>query len=159
MEVGPLARMLLSGLYNNGISTMDRTIARVLEVMKIIEIMEGLLDRVELLPAKQGVYEIPDIAVGEGLIDTTRGALGHWINIEDSKIKNYGIITPTTWNLSPTDSKGITGIVEKALIGTVIQDVREPVEIGRIVRAFDPCVSCATHVLSDKYPSIKMRIV
>lgn len=34
MEVGPLARMWLSGEYTRGISTMDRTIARVLETKK-----------------------------------------------------------------------------------------------------------------------------
>ncbi|MDD2480939.1 MAG: nickel-dependent hydrogenase large subunit [Lutispora sp.] len=32
MEVGPLARMYMSGDYRRGISAMDRTIARVLEV-------------------------------------------------------------------------------------------------------------------------------
>jgi hydrogenase large subunit len=33
------------------------------------------------------------------------------------------------------------------------------VEIGRIVRTFDPCVSCATHVISDNYAPIEIRIV
>lgn len=159
MEVGPLARMYLSGEYTNGISTMDRTIARVLEVKKIIDIMEGFLDIIELKPSQQNIYEFPKDAKGKGLIDTTRGALGHWVSINNQEIKNYGIITPTTWNLSPTDSKGIKGVIEKALIGTTINNLNNPIEIGRIVRAFDPCVSCATHVFSEGYSPIEIRVV
>ncbi|QUH26397.1 nickel-dependent hydrogenase large subunit [Serpentinicella alkaliphila] len=159
MEVGPLARMWLSGDYTNGISTMDRTIARVLEVRKIIGIMEGLLERMEPKPTKQGRYVFSGESRGKGLIDTTRGSLGHWVATRDEGIVNYEIITPSSWNLSPEDSEGVKGVVEKALIGTAISDLKNPVEIGRIVRSFDPCVSCATHVLSDRYFLIQIRIV
>ena len=72
MEVGPLARMLLSGNYKGGISTMDRTIARVLEANKILEIMEGLLEKMQLQSSEQGEYEIPSLVKGKGLVDTTR---------------------------------------------------------------------------------------
>lgn len=159
MEVGPLARMLLSGNYRGGISTMDRTIARVLEASKIVVIMEGFLEKMQLQASQQGVYEIPNLVQGKGLIDTTRGALGHWISIQEQEIHNYEIITPSSWNLSPEDSIGFKGIVEKALIGSYINDLTNPVEIGRIVRSYDPCVSCATHVLSDRYEPIKIRVV
>ncbi|MBB6218613.1 hydrogenase large subunit [Anaerosolibacter carboniphilus] len=159
METGPLARMWLSGNYSRGISTMDRTIARVLEVKKIIEVMEGLLERIKLQPADQRPYPIPDKALGKGLIDTTRGALGHWISIENKRIKNYELITPSAWNLSPEDSQGVKGTLEKALIGTRIENLNHPVEIGRTVRSFDPCVSCATHIMSDKFDPVKIRVV
>ena len=159
VEVGPLARLYLSGDYTHGISTMDRTIARVLEIKKLIEIMESLLEKITLQPAAQTQYQIPHSSKGVGIIDTTRGTLGHWISIESQRIKNYEIITPTAWNLSPEDDQGVKGVIEYALLGTEIQDLRHPVEIGRIVRSFDPCVSCATHVSSDSYSSIEMRIV
>lgn len=159
MEVGPLARMLLSGNYRGGISTMDRIIARVLEVNKIIEIMGGFLEKMQLQATKQGEYDIPKLAKGKGLIDTSRGALGHWISIQDQQIHNYEIITPSAWNLSPEDSLGFKGVVEEALIGTQINDLSNPVEIGRIVRSFDSCVSCATHVISDRFDPVRIRIV
>ncbi len=159
MEVGPLARMWLSGEYNRGISTMDRTIARVLEVNKIIDIMEGLLEKIRLQPSGQSAYKIPEQAVGRGLIDTTRGALGHWISINNSTIKNYEIITPSAWNLSPEDSNGMKGTVERALIGTRIENETYPVEIGRIVRSFDPCISCATHIVGSKFEPVKIKVI
>ncbi|MCQ1529603.1 nickel-dependent hydrogenase large subunit [Lutispora saccharofermentans] len=159
MEVGPLARMFLSGDYRRGISAMDRTMARVLEIDKIGHIMKALLNRIELKRSSQRIYDIPQSAKGTGLIDTTRGALGHWIAIEDKKISNYDIITPTAWNLSPHDSKGLLGPVEKALAGTRVEDIKNPVELGRIARTFDPCVSCATHVISDEAEPFKIKIV
>ncbi len=159
MEVGPLARMFMSGDYKRGISAMDRTIARVLEIKKIGYIMKALLDRMELKESSQRVYDMPQSARGAGLIDTTRGALGHWVAIEDKKISNYDIITPTAWNLSPHDSKGLLGPVEKALAGTRVEDIKKPVELGRIARTFDPCVSCATHIISDETEPFKIKIV
>ncbi|MDD2362388.1 MAG: nickel-dependent hydrogenase large subunit [Eubacteriales bacterium] len=144
-EVGPLARQWLSGNYRNGISVMDRTIARVLEAGKIVSIMKILLQN--LIPgiSVQQKYTVPEKAGGRGLIDTTRGALGHWINIDSGKIAFYQIITPSAWNLS-TQTGSIKGTAEQAIIGSPVRSINTPVEIGRIIRSFDPCVSCATHV-------------
>lgn len=145
-EVGPLARMWLSGSYRNGISAMDRTLARVLEAKKIADIMLILLNN--LIPGVlvQKEYEIPKSACGAGLIDTTRGALGHWVKIENSLISLYQIITPSAWNLSTRSLDHLPGPGEQAMIGTKIENSDTPVELGRIIRSFDPCISCATHV-------------
>lgn len=145
-EVGPLARLILSGLYENRISAMDRTIARALEAKKIAEIMKLLLQQIIPGVDLQKKYELPESASGRGLVDTTRGALGHWLKIEDKKISFYQIITPSTWDFSTRDENGYRGTAEEALIGTPIQNPEKPAEIGRILRSFDPCMSCATHV-------------
>lgn len=148
-EVGPLARQWLSGEYKNGISTMDRTIARVHEAKKIAEILAILLK--QLIPGVtvQEEYELPNEATGAGLIDTTRGALGHWLKIEDKLLSFYQLITPSAWNLSTRSKDGMKGTCEQALIGTTVNDVENPLELGRIIRSFDPCVSCATHVYTE----------
>ena len=41
-------------------------------------------------------YKMPDKAQGVGLNDVPRGALGHWIQIENKKIKNYQYEGPST---------------------------------------------------------------
>lgn len=147
-EVGPLARLILSGAYDNGISAMDRTIARALEAKKIAQIMKRLLR--EIIPGVdvQKKYTLPETASGRGLVDTTRGALGHWLKIKDKKISFYQIITPSTWDFSTRDHNGYRGTAEEALVGTPIENPDKPAEIGRILRSFDPCMSCATHVYS-----------
>lgn len=153
MEVGPLARLMITGEYTKGYSCMDRIFARVLETQKIVNIVERLIDRVELQPNNQMPYTIPEKAYGAGLVDTARGALGHWLEITDKVIHHYNIITPSVWNLSPKDITGLPGVVERALIGSKINNLNEPVEIGRIVRSFDPCVSCATHLIGEHLES------
>lgn len=147
-EVGPLARMWLCGEYRNGISTMDRTLARVLEAKKLTDIILTLLDNLIFGIDVQREYDIPQSAYGIGLTDTTRGALGHWLKIENGLISFYQIITPSVWNLSTRGQDNLPGPCEKALIGTTLKDTDNPVELGRIIRSFDPCVSCATHVYS-----------
>ncbi len=145
-EVGPLARQWLSGEYRNGISAMDRTIARVLEARKISEVMTILMEN--LIPglSVQKEYTLPNTSEGVGLIDTTRGALGHWLRIDKGVVSFYQIITPSVWNLSTRGNNNIRGTAEQALVGTYITNTEKPVELGRIIRSFDPCVSCATHV-------------
>lgn len=154
-ECGPLARQWMSGEYRHGISTMDRTIARIFEAKKITEILRTLLDNMELDVQSQAQYAIPASSSGAGLIDTTRGALGHWLKIDNQLLSFYQVITPSVWNLSSHSNKGTPGTGEQALIGTEIQDEDNPVELARIIRSFDPCVSCATHVYyPDKAPKL-----
>ena len=83
-----------------------------------------------------------------------RGALGHWIEIKDSKIANYQCVVPSTWNFSPSDDSGQPGPVEQALIGTKIKDENNPFEIGRIVRSMDPCLACAIHLITPKWKDL-----
>lgn len=65
-EVGPLARLTLSGAYENGISAIDRTIASTLEAKKITEIMKILLRKINLYTypkSKQTCRDWKDFAV------------------------------------------------------------------------------------------------
>ena len=81
--------------------------------------------------------------------DAMRGALLHQAEIEEEEVSSYQIITPTVWNFSPKDKLGRRGPVENALVGTKIPNANLLTTIlGRIIRSFDPCISCATHVLN-----------
>lgn len=145
MEVGPLARLWLSGEYRNGISAMDRTVARSLEAKKITDIMKILLDQIIPETHVQQKWQVPDTAQGAGLVETTRGSLGHWLKIKNGVIAFYQIITPSAWDFSASDDVS-KGTAELALMNTPIANLDNPVELGRILRSFDPCMSCATHV-------------
>ncbi|HJV46805.1 MAG TPA: nickel-dependent hydrogenase large subunit [Bacillota bacterium] len=157
-EVGPLARLWLNGEYRRGISAMDRTIARALEAKKIAGILDALLNHITPGISVQQTWTIPEKAVGTGLVDTIRGALGHWIKIENKTLSFYQIITPSAWDFSSMDARGIPGTAEQALLGTTIQNPDQPVEIGRILRSFDPCMSCATHVYQPGREPITIEV-
>jgi hydrogenase large subunit len=144
-EVGPLARMWINGEYTNGISVMDRHLARSKEALKIAQAAQGWLD--ELVPEGPVYTEpaIPDAATGMGLTEAPRGALGHWLGISGGVISQYQVITPTTWNASPRDNKGILGPLEQALLGVPVENAEKPVEVMRVIHSFDPCLDCAVH--------------
>jgi hydrogenase large subunit len=90
---------------------------------------------------------MPRNTSGVGLTEAPRGALGHWLQVENDVIKQYQVITPTCWNCSPRDTAGQRGPLEQALIGTPVARVDQPVEVLRVVHSVDPCLDCATHVM------------
>jgi hydrogenase large subunit len=84
------------------------------------------------------------------MTEAPRGALGHWTLLSQGKIRHYQIITPTCWNASPLDDKDVHGPMEQALIGIPIQDPSRPIEALRVIHSFDPCLSCAVHVITPE---------
>ncbi len=158
-EAGPLARMVVSNKYTGGISVMDRHLARAYEAKVVADAMNGWLDQLEqnLSGPVYNSYSNPTSASGIGLTEAPRGALGHWVNISDSKISNYQVITPTCWNASPMDSSGVNGPMEQALIGTPVHDPNRPVEALRVIHSYDPCLSCAVHVMKPKGKPVIVR--
>lgn len=145
-EVGPLARMTVNGDYANGISAMDRHMARARETLKIALAMRDWLNALATAQPAYTDAEIPVSATSAGLTEAPRGALGHWLQVGNSKIAKYQVITPTCWNLSPKDDSGQRGPLEQALIGVPVANVDKPIEVLRVVHSFDPCLDCATHV-------------
>jgi hydrogenase large subunit len=156
VETGPLAEMVIDGnpLFREmieaaGPNVMARELARLVRPAELLAPMATWVD--ELLARHgesfyQPVKVIPD-GKGAGMIQAARGALGHWVQVEDEKIVHYQIITPSAWNGSPRDGQGGRGAWEEALIGTPISDINNPVEAGHVVRSFDPCLVCAVHCL------------
>ncbi|MGC8768973.1 nickel-dependent hydrogenase large subunit [Calditerrivibrio sp.] len=180
MEVGPLSRMLIgyakghkeiketvdAVLKKLGVgpevlfSTLGRTAARAIETLIVVNRLPKWVDML-VANIKTGDLSIhngekwdpehwPQSAKGYGWHEAPRGALGHWIVVEDKKIKNYQAVVPSTWNASPRDAKGIRGQYEESLIGTPIADPKKPLEILRTIHSFDPCLACAVHVYDEK---------
>jgi hydrogenase large subunit len=88
---------------------------------------------------------------GCGLINASRGSLGHWVKIRDGTIENYQVITPTTWNGSPRDVSGRRGHWEESFVGLELKDLGNPVELYHVVRSHDACLVCTVHFLqADK---------
>ena len=184
-EVGPLTRVLVA--YGKGhedikpivdsvakqlgipltalFSTLGRTAARCIETVAIGKAMQGwVMELVENLKSGDTQtyqsWSMPDSGMGYGLNDVPRGSLGHWIEIENKKIKNYQYVVPSTWNLGPRDEKGKLGPVEEALIGTPVADPKKPLEVLRTVHSFDPCIACGVHVIDpDSNEVYKIRAV
>ena len=146
-ELGPLARMWINNEYTNGISAMDRIVARALETKKIADAMDGWLNELSPGAPTYQTSAIPEQATSMGLTEAPRGALGHWMDVQNSVISRYQVITPTNWNASPKDDLDQPGPLEAALVGVPVADLEQPVEVLRVIHSFDPCLACAVHMV------------
>lgn len=144
-EVGPLARLAVSGRYRMRTSLYDRLKARLLETELILGQVEQWIR--ELTPGSRVYtpYVTPSQASGTALWEAPRGANGHWLRIVAGKIAHYQIVPPTNWNASPRDAKGVRGAIEQALIGAPADSAQNPANALKIVRSFDPCIACSVH--------------
>lgn len=178
MEVGPLARMLVAyaagkqpqkDLIDSVLkdlnlpvealfSTLGRTAARGLESKLnadwALDCFDRLMDNLQgdsrmFEPEKWEKEQWPEKCQGVGLTEAPRGALAHFVVIEDGRVKNYQMVVPTTWNASPRDEKGVLSAYEASLIGTPVHDPNIPLEILRTVHSFDPCLACAVHLYDE----------
>lgn len=180
MEVGPLARYVIGYAQGNEyiteqinrtlsaldvpvtalFSTLGRTAARALETQWAADQQLYFFDKL-MRNIKNGDTAThsgerwepatwPAECKGVGFSEAPRGALGHWIRIKDARIENYQCVVPTTWNGSPRDEAGNIGAFEAALMNTKVEVANEPVEILRSIHSFDPCLACATHVMSEE---------
>jgi hydrogenase large subunit len=146
-EAGPLARMTMTDGKPRGVSVLARHLARADEALYVAQAMFPWLDQLVPGAACYTPSQVPAGAVrGVGLTEAPRGAIGHWIQLNAGKIASYQIVTPTCWNASPKDSRNVRGPLEKALMGTPVKDIKEPIEVLRVIHSFDPCLSCAVHV-------------
>lgn len=190
MEVGPLARYIIgyakgipefkepvekvltdlqlpvSALF----STLGRTAARGLEASwaahKLRHFQDKLVanlkagDSATANPEKWEPRTWPKLTKGVGTTEAPRGALGHWVVIEEGKIANYQAVVPTTWNGSPRDPAGNIGAFEAALLNTPVAVPDQPLEILRTLHSFDPCLACSTHIMSpdgEELTRVKVR--
>lgn len=190
MEVGPLSRFVMGVAKNvphikepamalleelNApleavFSTLGRHAARALEcrwaAQKMVQYVDDLTVNIRAgdeCAANMEKWEPstwPKEARGVGFCEAPRGALGHWCVIKDTRIANWQAIVPTTWNASPRSPSGELGAFEQSLIGTPVAVEDQPLEIIRTIHSFDPCLACATHLLSPKGEelcSVKVR--
>jgi hydrogenase large subunit len=141
-------------------STLGRTAARGLETILVSQWAQEFYDQL-ITNIKNGDTRManmekfkpetwPSNAMGVGHTEAPRGALAHWIVIEDEKIKNYQLVVPSTWNASPRDVNGQSSAYEAALKDTPVADATKPVEILRTIHSFDPCLACAVHLYDEE---------
>jgi len=190
VEVGPLARYVVAYARGNKeiteqitmvlktldvpvtalFSTLGRTAARGLEASWAAHKMKYFFDQL-MTNLKAGDFNTANVekwepstwpaeARGVAPCEAPRGALAHWVKIKDTKIESYQCVVPTTWNAGPRDAKGQIGPYEAALLNTPMVNPAQPLEILRTIHSFDPCLACATHVMSpegEELVSVKVR--
>ncbi|MCX6736392.1 MAG: nickel-dependent hydrogenase large subunit [Candidatus Parcubacteria bacterium] len=116
-----------------------------------IEILHSVDESIDLLKNNTFVPE-PLIkkpnrdAVGIGVVEAPRGTLYHKVVLgADGIIKEGEVIVPTGQNQVNIE-EDIGRLVEKLLVEGMPED-KIPMEIEKLIRAYDPCMSCGAHFL------------
>lgn len=147
------------------VSTLGRTVARGLDAQlnacmnkyffdKLIKnINDGDTDTASVTKWDPSSWPKTELR-GVGIYEAPRGALSHWIVINDRVCSNYQAVVPTTWNSAPRDERAGQGAFEKSMMDTAVKIPEKPLEIVKAVRAFDPCLACATHLYDAKGKTI-----
>ena len=138
-------------------STLGRIIARTVHCCVLNNILEqqwkllvdniGTGDTVAYLKT-----DIPQTGEfkGVGFGEVPRGMLSHWVVVKNGKIENYQAVVPSTWNAGPRNQNDEMGPYELSIIGTPVADPAKPLEVVRTIHSFDPCMSCAVHVVNTE---------
>ncbi len=145
---------------------VGRTAARGLDCQLNAEINKFFFDKL-IANVKSGDTEVvnnehwnpdtwPKTSKGVGLYEAPRGGLAHWVTIKDDKVDNYQCVVPTTWNACPRDDKAGHGAYERAMMDTHVAIPDKPLEIVKVIRSFDPCMACATHMFNAKGEKISI---
>ena len=129
-------------LYNNAAQAIEL----IYSIERAIEIIDELLGS-EIEEEKPLNVRV-QAGTGVGAVEAPRGTLYHSYSFDnDGRLIEADVITPTAQNLAN---------IEKDLRVSVENLIDEPKEIlssklEMVVRAYDPCISCAVHLVDVNF--------
>ena len=163
-RVGPLARMNICDRIPTPLAEQERQLffslnavkvnnhtmhthwARLIELLHCAELMKGLLQDPAIMGSEL-VREGERRNEGIGILEAPRGTLIHHYNVDDhGMITRCNLIVSTTHNneaMNRTVNKVAQDVISEQ--GTITEGMLNQVEVA--IRAYDPCLSCATQAL------------
>jgi coenzyme F420-reducing hydrogenase alpha subunit len=83
---------------------------------------------------------------GVGIVEAPRGVLIHEFDLDEKgRVRDANLIIPTNQNLANIEAD-LRGLVPPMLAQQATRD-EITARLEMLVRAYDPCISCATHFL------------
>ncbi|MEK7829385.1 MAG: nickel-dependent hydrogenase large subunit, partial [Deltaproteobacteria bacterium] len=134
--------------FMNNIAQLVETFHCAEDAIKIIDkLLSGSLKKEELTPPSP-LFKKRGGGRGAAVVEAPRGSLYHEYTINKNGIvENANCIIPTGQNLA---------IIEDDLrnfVPTILNRPKEEITRGieSLVRAYDPCISCSTHIMDVKF--------
>ena len=125
-------------------------LAQAIEIINCIDRAIELIERYGEIPEKPPALLKPVKQEGIGVIEAPRGTLYYHLKVDEAgKITYANLVIPTAQNQIMME-KSIGIIVQNGLDkGMEKESIQHEVE--KLIRAYDPCMSCATHFLKIKW--------
>ncbi len=157
--VGPLSRIFRRGGILEGPETSSFAVTEQLrdpsrlsldhyDLCRLLEIHWASLRIGEILASVDGVEEQAEVSLegsgkGIGIVEAPRGALVHTYLVNQGCVERIGLLVATQFN-NPFINLVIGKIAAAHVEGDSLNAEGERL-VGRCIRTFDPCLSCATH--------------
>ena len=157
--VGPLARLNLnhdrlpdrvkallaeSGLVLPGRNIFNSLVARAVEILLALHEALRLLDDYRV-PGSPWVPVTPRAGVASGCTEAPRGLLWHRYEMdEEGRVVNARIVPPTSQNQGRIEEDLRLSLLN---FGLDHPDDALRLHCEKVIRNYDPCISCATHFL------------
>ena len=121
--------------------------ARMIEVLHTTEVIETLLDDPDILDGAL-MAEGERRRSGVGVIEAPRGTLIHDYSVgDDDLVTKCNLIVSTTHN-NQAMNEAVRSVAREYLDGhELTEGLLNRIEVA--IRAFDPCLSCATHAIGQ----------
>jgi len=118
-----------------------------LEMLHLCHRAIELLSKLKIKEEKVPEFRVK-AGTGIAAVEVPRGTLFHEYELDDNgMIIRANIITPTTQNLKSIEED------VKDILPSLLQygEERIKMELEKLIRAYDPCISCSTHFLKIKW--------
>jgi NAD-reducing hydrogenase large subunit len=129
--------------------------ARMIELLHGVETVAALLDDPLILGGPLQA-EGPRRPSGIGIIEAPRGTLIHEYDVgDDDLVTRCNLIVSTTHN-NQAMNEAVRAVALRYLDGeTITEGLLNHIEVA--IRAYDPCLSCATHALGQMPLAVSLR--
>ncbi len=120
--------------------------ARMIELVHCAEKIRELLNDPEILGTDLVTRGGERQSTGIGVIEATRGTLFHHYEIDDNDLIRKANLIVSTTNNNQAMNESIRRVADKYLSGRELTEgLLNNIEVA--IRAYDPCLSCATHAI------------
>jgi NAD-reducing hydrogenase large subunit len=135
---GRLGRIVQSGFHYH--------YARLIEALYALERMRELLDDPDILGTKVRAHADVNNLEGIGVIEAPRGTLIHHYKVNDNGAITWANLIVATGHNNLAISRGILQVAKRFVDGNKIKEGATN-RVSAVIRAYDPCLSCASHAL------------
>jgi NAD-reducing hydrogenase large subunit len=163
-KVGPLARVQTADFIPTPLAEAERRalaqqsdgrpvhgalmyhMARLIELLHAAEVIRDLLDDPDITGTDLLADFGPRRGEAVGVIEAPRGTLFHHYRVNDDGLVDYCNLIVSTTNNNQAMNEAVRHVAKRYLNGrTITEGLLNHIEVA--IRAYDPCLSCATHAL------------
>lgn len=130
--------------------------ARLIEILYAAERIEQILTNPEIFSQHVRAHASPNSFDGLGITEAPRGLLIHHYRIDEHGLITWANLIVATGHNNAAMNRGVLQVAKNYVDGNKLQEGMLN-RVEAVIRAFDPCLSCSTHILGKS--SFKVELV